>query len=204
MKKDLDFVISGNKLEIVGLTSDGKAWVETLKPSSRRIKPNSAGYAIKAFKEWQRLCGKTSDVTTAEVINGSNDINDTIHANTVNVRQQSVQTISGSRGFAVSAFILAVLNVLTYIYWIFLRDDFIKNIIAPIRISGREEASSLMNMIDSLIGFPFGSLALFFAMLALPKGDKNTRIMAVVAILIAFVGSWLFKVISHLCLYLTV
>ena len=70
------------------------------------------------------------------------------------------------------------------------------------RMSGRQKASALMNMVDGLIGFPFEILALLLAILALIKGDKNTRIMATVAILVAFVGAWLFKVLSHLCLYL--
>ena len=201
MKKDLDFVISGNKLEIVGLTDDGKAWVETLKPSSRRIKPNCAGYAIRAFKDWQRL-EKASDVTTEIIIDGNNNTNSAISINADNAKQQSVQYAPCGRGFAVSALIFGVLNILPYIYWIFLRDDFIKNIIEPMRMSGCEEANSLMNMVDSLIGFPFGILALLLAILSLPKGDKNTRIMATVAILVSFVGAWLFKVISHLCLYL--
>ena len=102
--KDLDFVVSGNKLEIVGLTSDGKAWVETLKQSSRRIKPGCAGYAIKAFKEWHRL-RKMSDVTTTEITNGSNDINTAICTNADNAKQQSVQNAPCCRGFAVSALI---------------------------------------------------------------------------------------------------
>lgn len=52
--KELNFVPSGNKLEIVGLTDDGKAWVETLKLASRRIKRGGEGFAVRAFLEWKR------------------------------------------------------------------------------------------------------------------------------------------------------
>lgn len=50
--KNLEFVTSGNKLEIVGLTEDGKAYVETLKVSSRRVKPGAERFVIKAFNAW--------------------------------------------------------------------------------------------------------------------------------------------------------
>ena len=50
--KHLEFKTSGSKLEIVGLTDDGKAYVESLKISSRRIKPGAERFVIRAFQEW--------------------------------------------------------------------------------------------------------------------------------------------------------
>ena len=190
MKKDLDFVISGNKLEIVGLTDDGKAWVETLKPSSRRIKPSSAGFAIKAFKKWQQLENTQNATATINI----NDSDDTISANAVNASLQSIPNVSASIKFAISAMILGVLNILLQIYWVFLRDDIAKIVYTRDKF--------LVGIFDNLFSFPFGLLTMLLAMFALRKGNKNARIMATVAILIAFVGTWLFKVISYLSLYI--
>lgn len=52
--KHLEFKTSGSKLEIVGLTDDGKAYVESLKVSSRRIKPGAERFVINAFNDWLR------------------------------------------------------------------------------------------------------------------------------------------------------
>ena len=45
--KDLDFEKDEKKLKIIGRTKLGKAWIDTLKPSSRKIKPGVGNEAYR-------------------------------------------------------------------------------------------------------------------------------------------------------------
>ena len=85
--KNLEFKESGNRLEIVGLTEDGKAYVESLKVSSRRIKPGAERFVIKAFQEWV-AAGRPTAFEKAMSKDISNDIADAIRANAINTREQ--------------------------------------------------------------------------------------------------------------------
>ena len=68
--KDLDFEKDEKKLQIIGRTKLGKAWIDTLKPSSRKIKPGSEKYVINAFVKWrkqQQTLNATNKTTIAAI-----------------------------------------------------------------------------------------------------------------------------------------
>ena len=118
--KDLDFEKDEKKLKIIGRTKLGKAWIDTLKPSSRKIKPGSEKYVINAFVKWKKQQQTLNATNKTTIENGSPNTNDTT------TPMQSVQNSSTSRRFTISAFILSVKNTLNSISKICFRNNFIK------------------------------------------------------------------------------
>ena len=124
--KDLDFEKDSKKLKIIGRTKLGKAWIDTLKPSSRKIKPGSEKYVINAFVKWKKQQKTLNATNKTTIADGSPNTNDTTNTNAVNTQMQSVQNSSTNRRFTISALILSVKNTLSPISRICFRNNFIK------------------------------------------------------------------------------
>jgi hypothetical protein len=52
--KEIKFIPSGSKLEIIAMSEKAELWLKTLKESSKRVKPGSERFVISAFEKLKR------------------------------------------------------------------------------------------------------------------------------------------------------